>query len=412
MTNETTVNETTDSAHRALNFTGRIIDSLGPRPAGSEASRAAADAFEAEAAPFADRTWTEDFSVHPGSFLGWIRLMVIFYSLSVLCLWLDLFLVAALLTSLGLAIMIGQFFLYREVIDPFFRRRTGRNVLASIEPEQDARGQLIVSGHHDSAHVFNFLVHQPSLYPLRVFGGLGSFALLIIASWILTLWTVIAGEAPSWSAIITGLFTLLLVIVVQLWWFASAQSTPGAGDNLASSAAAWEVLRQVAGWKADDQGLQHVRLIAASWDAEEAGLRGARYYASQRGDGSLDLPTWNLNLECLYDSADLFLLTSDINGSVPLSSKLVSNCQRLMAEHGVEVPARPIEFLTGGTDAAELAKAGIEATTLMGMPWGNAERSTVYHTPADTLETVSPEAVADAIRLELELARDLDKAQT
>lgn len=214
MSSKTKGKETTESACCALDFTGWLIDSLGQRPAGSDASRAAADAFKEEAVQFAGRTWTEDFPVHPGAFLGWIRLMVIFYALSVVCLWIGLYLVAALLTSLGLAIMIGQFFLYHEVIDPFFPRRTGRNVLASIEPEQEARAQLIVSGHHDSAHVFNFLVHQPSLYPLRVYGGLGSSALLIIASWILTLWTAIAGEAPAWSAVAAGVLTLLLLIVV------------------------------------------------------------------------------------------------------------------------------------------------------------------------------------------------------
>ena len=82
-----------------------------------------------------------------------------------------------------------------------------------------------------------------------------------------------------------------------------------------------------------------------------------------------------------------------------------------MAEHGLEIPTRTTEFLTGGTDAAELAKAGVKATTLGGMPWSNTERSAVYHTPADTLETVSPEALVEAIRLALDLARDLDKGQ-
>lgn len=45
------------------------------------------------------------------------------------------------------------------------------------------------------------------------------------------------------------------------------------------------------------------------------------------------------------------------------------------------------------------------------MPWSNSERLAVYHTPGDTLETVSPEAMAEAIRLALALARDLDLAQ-
>lgn len=400
--------ETLSAARRALALAGRLIDALGPRPSGSNQSRAAADALQAEANNFADRAWTEDFTLRPGAFLGWIRLLVVLSILAVICLWLGLYLVAALLTTVGLGVMVGQFFLYREVIDPFFPRQTGRNVLAALEPQGQPRGQLIVSGHHDSAHVFNFLVRQPALYPVRVIGGIAVYVLLLLAAWLLTIWQAVAGSGPEWSWVVAGLFTLLLVLLGQLWWFASAESTPGAGDNLASSAAAWESLRQIAGWKEAGDGLRHLRVIAASWDAEEEGLRGARSWARNGADGRLDLPTWNLNLECLYDREDFFLLTSDINGMVPLSADLAARCQRLLSINGQAVPAKPIAFLTGGTDAAELAKAGAKATTLIGMPWGNNQRSSVYHTPADTLDAVSPEAVAEAIRLTLELARELD----
>jgi len=71
--------------------------------------------------------------------------------------------------------------------------------------------------------------------------------------------------------------------------------------------------------------------------------------------------------------------------------------------------SKPIEFLTGGTDTAELAKAGAQSTTLMGMTWGNSGRASVYHTPADTIESVSKTAVSHAIQLALDLANDLDR---
>lgn len=396
-------------ARQALDLTSRLIHQFETRPAGSDNARGAADALHQEAQAYADQTWTEDFPVHPGAFLGWIRILVSLYIISIILLWLDYYLAAALLVTLGLGIMVGQFFLYREVIDGLFTRKTGRNVLAALEPDGETRGQLIISGHHDSAHVFNFLVHQPALYPVRVMGGIGTLVLLFLASWILAIWQLAAGSAPGWGSIAAAVFTLLILLVGQLWWFASTRSTPGAGDNLASSAAAWVSLREMARRKADGYGLAHLRLVAASWDAEEAGLRGARSWVSNPNDGRLDLPTWNLNLECLYDTKDFFFLTSDINGSVQLSTDLAERCQRLMASQGQKVPVKPIEFLTGGTDAGELAKGGAEATTLIGMPWGNSARSSVYHTPGDVLETVSPEAVAEAIRLAVLLAEDLDK---
>ncbi len=126
------------------------------------------------------------------------------------------------------------------------------------------------------------------------------------------------------------------------------------------------------------------------------------------GDDRLALPTWNLNLECLYDADELFLLTSDVNGTVQLSAELAGQCQRLLAGRGRDVPAKPIAFLTGGTDAGELARGGAQATTLIGMPWGNTQRSSVYHTPADVLSAVSPQAVAAAMGLAIDLVGALD----
>jgi hypothetical protein len=42
------------------------------------------------------------------------------------------------------------------------------------------------------------------------------------------------------------------------------------------------------------------------------------------------------------------------------------------------------------------------------MPWGNNNRSNVYHTPRDVLSAVSPEAVAAAMGLTIDLAGALD----
>lgn len=396
-------------AEAALRLAGRLIDAIGPRPSGSAASRQTADALHDEAASFADRAWSEDFAVHPGAFLGWIRLLVLLYIAGVVLLWLEVFWLAALLATAGVVILAAEFFYYRELLDPLFPCQTGRNVLAVVEPAGEARGQLIVSGHHDSARIFNFLAHQPALYPWRVTGGLAIYALFVLTCWLLALWTAVSGAAPGWSSAAAALFSLLLLWVGQLWWFASSQSTPGPGDNLASTAAAWEVLRHLAQEKAAGRPLQHLRVIAASWDAEEAGLRGARAWVkAAAGDDRLALPIWNLNLECLYDTEELFLLTSDVNGTVKLSEELAGQCQRLLAGRGREVPAKPIAFLTGGTDAGELARGGAQATCLVGMPWGNNNRASVYHTPADVLSAVSPQAVAAAMELAVDLAGELD----
>ena len=63
----------------------------------------------------------------------------------------------------------------------------------------------------------------------------------------------------------------------------------------------------------------------------------------------------------------------------------------------------------GGTDAGETAKAGVQATTLMGMPFTIDALSAVYHTPKDTIDSVSLEAVEAALTLAYRLALELDE---
>ena len=178
---------------------------------------------------------------------------------------------------------------------------------------------------------------------------------------------------------------------------------------MVATAAALEVLRDLSGRKADGRGLRHTRVLMASWDAEEAGLRGARAWARKRKRSENPIPSYNLNMDCIYAVGDFFFLESDINGSVRLSRSLAERCRDILRKEGYEADIRPIAFLTGGTDAGELAKAGVDATTLMGMPWGNSDRASVYHTPQDTADTIEEEAVAAAIHLGITLAEEIDR---
>ncbi len=395
-------------ADNIIELTRSIIDQFGPRAAGSPQSRGSANVIAAAAGPFADRVKSEDFTFSPGAFLGWIRILVAAYALALGCMWMGWYLVSSLFLLGAVALLVLQFFLYKEVLDPFYPKYQGRNVLASLEPQGEVRGELMISGHHDSARIFNFLVHQPKLYALRVNGGIGSLVALTLMNillWLLSL----AGINTSWAWIPALVFTVPLVLVLQLWFFASKTHTPGAGDNLASSATALEYLKICAAAQKSGQGFKHLRITAVSWDAEEAGLRGSRAWRKNRESDPLQHPLWNLNLECLYDAEALFMMTSDINGSVQLSHSLAERCARILTDiTGRDIPLKPISFLAGGTDAGETAKAGAEATTLMGMPFSIDALAAVYHTPKDTIDAVSVEAVEAALMLADTLAKELD----
>lgn len=387
-----------DVGQRAMQLTARLLEQHPIRPAGTDSSRGAADSLGADALGFTQQVQTEDFPVHPRAFLAWIRFLLIMYALGVVCLYLRLPALALASALVGIAVMVGQFLFYAEVLDRFFPKLTGRNVWATVEPKGEVRGQLIISGHHDSARITNLLAKNPEKYTMRMNLGMGAYLLFTVLALALTFFP----GASLWAAV---LLTLLLPLLLPLWNFAADEYTPGAGDNLASSAAAWEAVRFLA-----EQGqMEHLRVVAASWDAEECGLRGARAWLKNRhGDGRVALPTWNLNIECLYDENELFLLTTDVNGTVKLDADLARTCQSLIAEAGAKADVRPLVVMTGGTDAGEFGRIGIPTTTLFGMPFGNDNRSPAYHTPRDTLDAVSEQAVARTVELGVNLAHKLD----
>ncbi len=395
-----------DRAKAALDLTGRLIERFGPRLAGSKGCLDCADALLEEAGTSADKAYAEDFKVHPGAFLGFIRVLVALYVVSAPCLffapWLSI-----LLMSAGLAILVLGFFLYKEVLDPFYPARTGRNVTAVLEPTGPAKRQLIVSGHHDSARVFNFYVDRPEKYALRVYGGIGSFGVLWAASVVLA----VLGAGNAARAAAAMVFCLVFLLVAPLWNFASREGTPGAGDNLAASAIALEILREFRDRRDVGKGLAGTRIVFVSFDAEEAGLRGARAWARTHADEIRELPTWHYNMDCIYKAADARFLTSDINGSVRLDKPLARACAEEARKSGVQAAVEPIAFLTGGTDAAETARAGARATTLIAMRWTNADRSGGYHTPADTLEAVEGAAAELAFEVGVRLTERLDTGE-
>ncbi len=388
-----------------LSYTEALVERFGPREAGSQNGRDCAHELFDDLSGFSDTTIIDDVGVHTGAFLGWIRILVGLYLAGVAALWFSLPIVTALMLLVGILIMVFQFFLYRHAIDFLFKSREGHNVTGILEPEGEVRQQIIIAGHHDSARVFNFFIHQPGLYGLRVLGGIGLLTAVFIFSAVL----VFVSE-PHWLLITAAVLASAgALLVAQLWFFYGKHSTPGAGDNLVASVMGVEILRAFAKAQAEGKGLKHTRLAAVSFDAEEEGLRGAHAYARAHAAALKAVPTYLVNIDCLYYKKDMFFLTTDINGSVKMSESLAKECQTVAKGLGVETAVKPIAFLTGGTDAGELAKAGVSATTLMGMPWDNAERAAVYHTPNDLVDSIEPEAIESGLAIIAELIQKKDK---
>ena len=374
---------------RAFTLAQKIIDKTGPRLAGTDSANEAAVLLKKELGSFTDKSAVEHFFVYQGAFLGWIKILVVSYILATGFIWFNLPIVSIILALLSILILVLQFFFYLPIIDRLYPKKKASNVVGYIEPKNEATKQIIISGHHDSARVFNFFIHQPKLYNLRVTGSIAYVLMMCLAPILL-----VFIQIDIVSLIIKIILTSGLVLIVQMWFFASKKGTPGAGDNLIASTMAVEIGRHFS-----ENRLENTRVIIASFDAEEEGLRGARAFAKLHEKELKELPTYLLNTDCAYNLDDLFFLTSDINGTVKLDEALANALVDISIENGYEAVSKPIAFLTGGTDAGELEKVGVKSTTLIGMPWSNETRSSVYHTENDTLDHVQKEIIDAAITI-------------
>ena len=395
-----------ESARVALKYTDELIQRFGARLAGSETGRQAAIQICADLSEICGEAQAEDFQTRPAAFMRFHRVSYIFYVAAIVLLWLRQPFGAAL--SFLIVLLIGEleFGIYKEIVDPLFAEKSCTNVWAALEPQGEAQRQVIISGHHDSAYELTFLRRHQKLYALKIilpdfFQFLG-----IVYAWYWAAFRLVTGGDPAYWSLTVGVIALGSLSFIPKLFLAAPWGTPGAGDNLIATAITVELARRLAlpGQKGKSH-LANTRVIFASFDAEEAGLRGSRIFARRHKEELQRLPTAMLNIDSIYKRKEIQLLSNDLNGTVNLDAEVVAECLEIAAALGI--PARRMKMVFGGgaTDACELAKVGVRATTLIAMPTGLIRDGLAYHTMNDTVAAIEPEAVEACLAIAWEWVR-------
>jgi aminopeptidase YwaD len=396
-------------AAESIEFTRDIIDECGPRLAGTEACKRSGDIILREMKKFCDRAGIEEFDVRPMALLGFIRATAVSFIISSLFLFFGYVIPAAAGYTFGFVLSLCQFVFYLHVFDRFYKKKKGYNVYGVIEPAGEVRRQVIVSGHHDSAFVFNFFTKFPKLYRVRLILGVVPVNAAFFLAWAWIIMQYAFGVTPGFADIFRYGAIVSFLFVIQLYFFLGKDGTPGAGDNMIATAIAMKTagIFGKAG-KKKKAALRHTRLIVLSFDAEESGLVGARAYARKHSAEMKAIPTHVFNMDSIYDVDKIKFLVTDINGFVRLSKKMARQCVDISTRLGYRTKPIGMPFGGGGTDAAEFAKVGVEATTLLAMPVSVERDAVVYHTPEDTVDHIQPEAVEAIIKILHEYILEMD----
>ena len=406
-------------AAQCIAETDRLVRANGPRLAGSNASRRTAQALAGELSTFCDDSGLETFTAHPDSFFGYMKLLPPLYLAGMAALYLPrpFAFVAILLLVLGLAMMVSVFWLYRHSFDRLFRPASCVNAWGVVEPAGEARRQLVLSGHHDSASIMRIFQGPFSRFTGPILGGTYLFIGIELVFLVLhvcsgtadsaiggTATAVTPGAAAAAGTALSAaragpapwalaLLCLGLPFVVAYFFVVDMRKGgPGAGDNLVSSVMAVMMGR----WLAErrDDYLKDTRLVIASFDAEEVGLRGSSHFFSRSGRDFGSLPTAHLNFDSLYERDELHLITKDLNGTIALDEGLRRELMEAASECGVGLRPFAMGFPLGATDAAESARAGLASASIVGQSTEVVQEEYVYHTTRDHVDRIDPRVVS------------------
>jgi Zn-dependent M28 family amino/carboxypeptidase len=130
----------------------------------------------------------------------------------------------------------------------------------------------------------------------------------------------------------------------------------------------------------------------------------------QHGDELQSILAYNINMDSIYRLQDLRFLESEINGSIPLDKDIRKKCSNISKSLGYEIPSLKMPFGGGSTDAAEFAKAGIPALSIIGLDTTFTSGEVPYHTSFDTVDRIEPEAVLACMQIAEQFILDADNS--
>ena len=340
-----------------------------------------------------DSAEVESFKEHPGAFYGWlyytmtlVLIAVVFYFFCPI--------VSIIAIAVGLFLVLAEFGVYKKLLDPLFKEKTGHNVTAIKKCKGETKRRIIFNGHPDAAWEWpvNYALGGVGFEGHAILGFGGALFYLVLAIINVAKNGVGFGVASLDSTLTkVGLWGLLFVpFFIGLYFMVNYRRVvDGANDNLSGCYMGIAILKAL-----KDEGieLENTEIGVVLTGSEEAGLRGAKAWCEQHKDDFKDVPTFIFSYDTIHDPKFLMTNYRDLNGTVK-ADKDVSDLF-MEAAKAVDIPCKKgwVPPLGGATDSAAFAKAGFRATGVTGL---NHKLESYYHTRRDTYDNMNEEGLAN-----------------
>lgn len=380
------------------------------RSPGSQSERDAQDYFKKELSEFADEVYSEDFTLHPHAFIGFIFYSAIFSLIGVACYWLSpvssvLLVAGTVLTLLAVLMFLFEFLFYGEFVDFLFPKRVSRNVFATRKPSGEVKRRIIFGGHTDASPEWTFSLHGGLPALAAVIGGsiIGMF--IIFGSNI----AIFVKSLMSDSVVLEGFWKVLGIVnictipfIIAIMFFINWRViVDGANDNLSANYISMAVMKEMA---ENDFRFENTEVCCLLSGSEEAGLRGAKAFAKKHRQEMLDVETVFISLDTMREIKEFRINTIGCTGTVHSDEAVGDLLHEAGMNCGVDIPRS--ELYPGAVDADGFTKYGLRACGFTGV---SHDPKTYYHTREDSWDNLSPECLELSLDICREAARLYDE---
>lgn len=383
----------------------KVCKEVGPRPAGFEGEKQGQDYVEKLMTPIADEVKRESFTLSPKAFMSWVMidgaLALVAAILGILCfanvvpqpIETVLRIVSIALVVIAVFFLLGEFLLYKKVLDPFFKKAESSNVICTRKASGETKRRIIIGGHMDTAYEWRYTyLGGPKLVTTVVVSA--------ILGLLVTLGLSIAGLfVENKTAEIVMLIAQAVVIpaLISVMFFVNWKlPVEGAADDLTGVFTAMATLLY---FKHNDIRLENTEIVAVSMGAEEEGLRGSKAFAAAHGseyknDG---VETIFVALDTLRDYDFMGIVTKDMTATVGLDKQACALMKK--AAENAEVEVKFTTTPLGSTDAAAMQQGGIKSVAFTSMDPAPAR---YYHTRDDNVKVLEMKTLEDSLKIVLE----------
>lgn len=389
-----------------------VCKKCGPRATGSEGDLKARKYFERDTKEVCDEATVENFRCSDKAFMSWVSIGAVLVTTGTALFLFGMPVLSLILTLLTVFFIVSEFFIYKQTLDVFFKKKDTANVIGRVKPSGEIKKRIVLCGHTDSAFEWTYTYHggRPAVLTMILSAVVaiivsisGSITAIATNGWFKP--EFIFSESSTAVTVFAILMLALIPLLGAAFFFCNFKKpVVGAIDNLTGCYTALAIAKYL---KDNNIRFENTEIVITLVNGEECGLRGSKDFAKRHKDELTDenVQTVCVAIDTIHDMDFMKIILGDMNGTVKNDKRVADLIKEGAHNAGFDnVDVGTIDL--GSTDAAAFTQEGVPAASFTAM---DPTPARYYHTRLDTEEILDEEALDIGFRIILETVLLFDK---